>query len=473
MGATGYIIKGVDGAGGEEQKQVVVSPADGTIDVERVESDNEIDFKIKTTYDGYETVGVGSSSTHGYFKAIHVKFNQYNRRYRLVCILNGGSYTPVAQDFAIYYIKFGWGTGGENSDHWYIQEYAREGNGAFVALEQISLSEYNILINTPRNWAAANIGILKEDKEANVTIEHFYDNQTSYTPTGTIIETAVPNWRNGAPAVWEVIPDIAAPTVGQLGHYYAGDRNLYFFDGLNWHQVYSLAQGIAQCLATTDAPATANDGTIYYDTTAQALKIWQNGGWQNIILPNLRSLYTPNTPEYSTPIIGMLGCANNDFYNQLRVWTGTTWQNVLTSAMSVFRRSTWVTVTDGSFGWELDGRLRFGYGNVKHTLAYLEEIHLSQVVTFTDYSGETIAANDVDKIVVTAAFGAVSILDLTNIAKQEGKTIEITNLSGNTFKAKDGAAVVDLNGGNESVIKAICLSSTWRYFKVGTITEFT
>lgn len=473
MGATGYIIKGVDGAGGEEQKQVVVSPADGTIDVERVESDNEIDFKIKTTYDGYETIDAGSPYYGGYFRAVHIKFNEKNRRYRLVCILNGGSYTPVAKDFAFYYIKFGWRTGGVNADHWYIEEFSRQGNGAYVALEQIALNEYNVLIHTPTGYAYANIGILKEDKEPDVTIEHFNPQTTRYTPTGTIITTEIPNWRNGSPAVWEVIPDIASPTVGQLGHYYAADRNLYFFDGTNWHNVYSLAQGIAQCLATTDAPATANDGTIYYDTTEQNLKIWINGGWQNIILPNTRSVYLPTDPEYSNPVVGMLGCAASNFYSNIRIFNGTSWQNLLATANFIFKRAPWTVVSDGQIGYEEDGRLGWGFGGVKHVLAYLEETHIAQVVTFTDYNGETLTAKDVDKIVVTAAFGAVSILDFTNIAKEEGKTIEITNISGNTFKVKDGASVIDLNGGNESVIKAICLSSTWHYYKVGTITEFT
>lgn len=473
MAATGYQIRNLGGSGGGEEHIYDVVPSDGTIDVTRTEEGNTTTFGIKTTYDGYETINVGSPNYGGYYKAIHIKFNEENRRYRLVCILNGGSYTPVAKDFAIYYIKFGWRTGGENEDHWYIEEYARTGNGSYVSLEQISLSEYNVLIHTPTGYAYANIGILKEDKEENVTIEHFNPQQTRYTPTGTIIQTEVPDWKNGAPAVWQIIPDIATPTVGQIGHYYAGDRNLYFYDGYNWHNVYSLAQGVAQCLATTDAPATANNGTIYYDTTEQALKIWINGGWQNVLFPTLRSIYTPNTAEYSQPVIGMLGCANNDFYNWTRVWNGTTWQNILASAFSIFRRATWSTVSDGSIGWELDGRMRFGYGGVKHTLAYWEEIHLSQVVTFTDYSGQTIVADDVDKIVVTASFGSTSILDFSNIEKVEGKVIEISNLNGNTFTAKDGATSLHLTNSNESVIKAICLSSVWHYYKVGSITEFT
>lgn len=199
MGATGYIIKGHNGGrGGEARKAVVVSAADGTIDVEKVETFDKVDFRIKTTYDGYETISVGSMASGGYFKAAHIKFNEKNRRYRLVCILNGGSYTPVAKDFAIYYIKFGWRTGGVNADHWYIEEYSRQGNGAYVSLEQIALNEYNVLIHTPTGYAYANIGILKEDKEPDVTIDHFNNNTTRYTPTGTIIETETPDWKNGA-----------------------------------------------------------------------------------------------------------------------------------------------------------------------------------------------------------------------------------------------------------------------------------
>lgn len=479
MGATGYIIKGVDGDGGEEQKQVVVSPADGTIDVERVESDNEIDFKIKTTYDGYETIDAGSPYYGGYFKAVHIKFNEENRRYRLVCILNGGSYTPVAKDFAFYYIKFGWRTGGVNADHWYIEEFSRQGNGAYVALEQIALNEYNVLIHTPTGYAYANIGILKEDKEPDVTIEHFNPQTTRYTPTGTIITTEIPSWRNGSPAVWKVIPDIQNPVAGMLGHYYAADRNLYFYDGYNWHNVYSLAQGVASVLATTDAPATANDGTIYYDTTEENLKIWINGGWVNIqTTVNVLLRDEVVNPKNGDLCIGIGG--GGVYSSIVFVYVNGNWRKITGIAQDVQTTTTLPATPSYSGLIYFDvstKKLYVGYsgiwydtqGNKKGTGPNT----IAQVVTFTDYSGETLAANDTAKIIVTASFGAVSILDLTDIAKEEGKTIEITNISGNTFKVKDGASVIDLNGGNESVIKAICLSSTWHYYKVGTITEFT
>ena len=469
MGATGYIIKGNNGGSSDPQKEVEVTPADGTIDVERVESEDVINFRIKTTYDGYEVINGGSPDRGGYYRLIHIKFNQTNRRYRLVCILNGGSYTPVAEDFAFYYIKFGWGTGGVNSDHWYIQEYSRQGNGAFVALEQISKSEYNVLLNTPTGYAYANIGILKEDKEPDVTIEHFNPQTTTYTPTGSIITTATPNWKNGSPAVWSVIPDVQNPVIGQLGHYYAADRNLYFYDGYNWHNVYSLAQGVASMLATTDAPATANDGTIYYDTTENNLYIWLNGGWMLINTPcfNVNSTSLPSRPRE-----GIFRSLNGS--TQLQVYLGGSWRTLTSQAVTVQNRSyNWQGAYNGQIGLiSTTGRLAtYALGEYHY---FVEEAQLlPQVVTYTNYSGETIAANDTAKIIVTAAFGAVSILDLTDIEKQEGKTIEITNISGNTFKVKDGASVIDLNGGNESVIKAICFSSTWHYYKVGTITEFT
>ena len=469
MAATGYQIRNLGGSGGSEEHIYDVVPADGTIDVTRTEEGNTTTFGIKTTYDGYETINVGSRTGGGYFKAIHIKFNEENHRYRLVCILNGGSYTPVAKDFAIYYIKFGWKTGGENADHWYIEEYSRTGNGAYVSLEQISLSEYNVLIHTPTRWAYANIGILKEDKEDNVTIEHFDSQATIYTPTGKIIQTEVPDWRNGAPAVWQIIPDIVNPTVGQLGHYYAADRNLYFYDGYNWHHVYSLAQGVASMLATTDAPTTSNDGTIYYDTTENNLYIWINGGWMLINSPcfNVSSTSLPLRPRE-----GFFRSINGS--TELQVYLGGTWRTLTSQAVTIRSRNyNWDGAHDGQIGIiNTTGRLAtFSLGNYHY---YVEESQIfPQVVTFTNYSGETITANDTAKIVVTASFGSTSILDFSDIEKVEGKVIEITNLNGNTITMKDGATNLHLTNSNESVIKAICLSSVWHYYKVGSITEFT
>ena len=106
MGATGHFMT-KKGGSGSHQKEITVSAADTTIDVERVEEGGLIDFKLKTTFDGLETLGGGSGSRNGYFRVVHVKFNNVNRRYRLVCILNGGSYSYCRKDFAFYHIKMG------------------------------------------------------------------------------------------------------------------------------------------------------------------------------------------------------------------------------------------------------------------------------------------------------------------------------------------------------------------------------
>lgn len=468
MGATGYIIKGKSGGSGETEKTYNVVPADGTIDVERTEAGNEVTFAVKTTYDGYEIIGAGSPSTSGLFKVIHVKFNETNRRYRLVCILNGGSYTPVARDFAIYYIKMGYGTGGVNSNHWYIQEYSRVGNGAYLTLEQISLTEYNILMYCPQPYAYANIGVLKEDKEPDVTIEHFSGTTAKYTPTGTLITTDVPTWRNGAPAVWQVIPDVVNPVPGMLGHYYNLDKNLYFYDGYNWHLVYALAQGVASMLATTDAPATATDGTIYYDTTDQTLKIWNSGGWKFICPPIVRD-------KPSTPLIPGVLAINTTSVGQvtgsIQIWNGSSWTFLSAVATSfTIRSSNYQWSSNGYCGLQ-DELLKFVINGKIKTVVTRDVLNISQVVKFTNYSGETITAEDKPQIIVTASFGTTSILDLSNITKEEGKTIEINILSGSIIRVKDGATEIDLNGCNESVVKAICLSDVWHYYKVSGITE--
>lgn len=472
MGATGYIIHRNNIGSNEPEKTYNVVPADGTIAVERTEVGNEVTFAIKTTYDGYETINVASHTVAGYVRAIRVKFTASNQRYRLVCILNGASDSTVVKDFAIYYIKMGYDIGGLNYE--YIQEYSRIGNGSYVVLEKISTSEYNILMYMPRSYAAANIGVLKEDKEPNVKIKHYDGNVSIHHPEGTIINPDVPTWRNGAPAVWQIIPDVVNPVAGMLGHYYNLDKNLYFYDGYNWNLVYALAQGVASMLATTDAPATATDGTIYYDTTEGNLKIWLNGGWQAII----------STVESIIPYIGSDGSTASkvgQFYflsntaRNLRFhssnWAGDVW--ALASGVAAMVNY-WPTT--GNY----NGRLVFNYTENKLGVyyngwsypLYYSDLQ-TQVVTFTDYSGETIAANDTSKIVVTASFGSTSILDFSNIEKVEGKVIEISNLNGNTITMKDGATTLHLTNSNESVIKAICISSVWHYYKVGSITEFT
>lgn len=467
MGATGYIIKGQNGGNGDQQKQVEVTPADGTIDVERVESEDIINFRIKTTYDGYETISAGSPYNGGYYRVIHIKFNEENRRYRLVCILNGGSYTPVAQDFAFYYIKFGWRTGGANADHWYIEEFSRQGNGAYVSLEQIALNEYNVLIHTPASYAYANIGILKEDKEPDVEIEHYDPQTTRYTPTGTIITTDTPNWKNGSPAVWSVIPDVQTPVVGQLGHYYNGDRNLYFYDGYNWHNVYALAQGVASMLATTDRPATANEGTIYYDTTEQNLKIFYGGEWVNII----NSIVLP----YDTPkeIPGSMKWSQANMDARVNVYVPRLGWQIISARAYYLTVTTTIPAGQQAAGriiWANDKNEAF-YRTTEGWLPLTHKVKNGQVVNFTNSAGETIAADDRTQIIVTASFGAVSILDFTNITKEEGKTIEINILSSSIIRVKNGSTEIDLTGCNESIVKAICLSNVWHYYKTSSITE--
>lgn len=470
MGATGYIIKEQNGGSSDPQKQVEVTPADGTIDVERVESGDVINFRIKTTYDGYETIDAGSPNYGGYFRAIHIKFNEQNRRYRLVCILNGGSYTPVAKDFAFYYIKFGWKTGGVNADHWYIEEFSRQGNGAFVALEQIALNEYNVLIHTPTGYAYANIGILKEDKEADVTIEHFNPQRTRYTPTGTIITTEIPSWKNGSPAVWSVIPEVQTPVVGQLGHYYNGDRNLYFYDGYNWHNVYALAQGVASLLATTDRPATANNGTIYFDTTDQNLKIFYGGEWLDILSIVNKAKVVDSACHQDTSIIkeGALRNVGRTLY----VCTSGSYQLVYSvifqygGSLPGYRTGLVYLLTSTNI---LCVAGVTNYGGKWCQIRLVEKAE--QIISFTNYSGETIAAIECKRIIVTASFGSVSIVDFTNIIKEDGKTIEINILSGSIIRVKDGSTEIDLNGCNESIVKAICLSNTWHYYKTSSITE--
>lgn len=462
MGATGYIIKGQNGGSGEAQKQVEVTPADGTIDVERVESEDIINFRIKTTYDGYETISAGSPYNGGYYKVIHIKFNEENRRYRLVCILNGGSYTPVAQDFAFYYIKFGWKTGGANADHWYIEEFSRQGNGAYVSLEQIALNEYNVLIHTPASYAYANIGILKEDKEPDVEIEHYDPQTTRYTPTGTIITTDTPNWKNGSPAVWSVIPDVQTPVVGQLGHYYDGDRNLYFYDGYNWHNVYALAQGVASLLATADRPTTANEGTIYYDTTEQNLKIYYGGEWLTAI--NYIKLLPHNTSINEENVLKCNG-------REVSIYSNGEWNLIRASSIitaSVFSVPT--TGSEGGFRLLRNENKFIVFSGGKWRKALLEEENW-QVITFSQSGGETITAKDCTRLTVKKSFGSVSILDFSNIVKEEGKTIEINILSASIIRVKDGATEIDLTGCNESIVKAICLSNVWHYYKTSSITE--
>ena len=93
------------------------------------------------------------------------------------------------------------------------------------------------------------------------------------------------------------------------------------------------------------------------------------------------------------------------------------------------------------------------------------------VITFTNPSGETIDADERTGFIITASFGSVSILNITDIVKEEGKTIEITNTANAIFSIKDGATTTALTGCSESLIKCVCLSSVWHFYKVSGITE--
>ena len=97
---------------------------------------------------------------------------------------------------------------------------------------------------------------------------------------------------------------------------------------------------------------------------------------------------------------------------------------------------------------------------------------IAQAVTFTDNNAdETITANDTAKIIVTASFGSTSILDFSDIEKAEGKIIEISNLSNNTITVKDEATTTALTDCNGSIVRAVCLSDVWHFYKVSGITE--
>jgi hypothetical protein len=262
--------------------------------------------------------------------------------------------------------------------------------------------------------------------------------------------------------VWSVIPDVQNPVVGQLGHYYNGDRNLYFYDGYNWHNVYALAHGVASLLATADRPATANEGTIYYDTTEHNLKIFYGGEWVSILkYIKLLGRDTSVTEEGTLKYID----------REVWIYLKGSWQLIRASATYTESRNTiQATGSSGQIAILTTKNYFLGYSSgAWRKIPMLEEPY--QIINFTNSSGETIDAKDGEKITVTNSFGAVSILDFTDIRKEEGKTIEINILSGSIIRVKDGATEIDLNGCNESIVKAICLSDVWHFYKTSSITE--
>lgn len=110
---------------------------------------------------------------------------------------------------------------------------------------------------------------------------------------------------------------------------------------------------------------------------------------------------------------------------------------------------------------------------VEYVKTKTSELSQAQVVSFSNYSGETITAEDKPRIIVTGSYGSTSILDFTNITKVTGKEIELTITSGNTLKIKDGDTNKDLNGCNESIVKCICLNNQWLFFKTSGISLIT
>lgn len=262
------------------------------------------------------------------------------------------------------------------------------------------------------------------------------------------------------------------PKVGDMifDAYQAGTSGSpLWWNGTNWVD----AKASVSTLATTDAPVTANDGTIYFDLTEGNLKIWINGGWQDIInvVQSARQVLYNNSNIPSVKEGMFRTNTSTGYYGGVQVYNGKSWQYIQTTADRIFARTVWNNPQDGTVGYEADGRLKFAYGAIKHTLAYIEETHIAQAVTFTNSAGETVVANDVEKIIVTAAFGANSILDFSNITKVEGKTIEIMNTANAIFSIKDGATTTALTDCNGSIVKAVCLSDVWHFYKVSGITE--
>lgn len=110
---------------------------------------------------------------------------------------------------------------------------------------------------------------------------------------------------------------------------------------------------------------------------------------------------------------------------------------------------------------------------VEYVKAKTSELAQAQVISFSNYSGETLTAEDKPKIIVTYSYGVNSILDFSNITKENGKEIELMITCGNTLRIKDGNTNTDLNGCNESVVKCICLNNQWIFFKTSGITQIT
>ena len=101
-----------------------------------------------------------------------------------------------------------------------------------------------------------------------------------------------------------------------------------------------------------------------------------------------------------------------------------------------------------------------------------------QEVKFTNYSGETIAADlTYNRFIVTQSYGTVSILDISNggIQIADGTTIEVINANGNTYTLKLNALESLVIGGGYtcSKIVAVVIASEWHVYKIAELTELT
>lgn len=250
------------------------------------------------------------------------------------------------------------------------------------------------------------------------------------------------------------------PKVGDMifDSYQAGTSGSpLWWNGTAWVD----AKASASLLATTDRPATANEGTIYYDTDENNLKIFYNGEWRDAIeqykvLPNTTTAEEANLLK-----------ANG---RSLYIYYNGSWQLIQGSAAYIAG----TTVDPGFIRAGVRVNTNTNYllvgGKDKWAFFRLRERE-EQVVTFTNNAGETIVAIECERIIVTASFGSVSILDFTDINKEEGKTIEINILASSIIRVKDGATEKDLTDCNGSIVKAICLSNVWHFYKVSGITE--
>ena len=262
------------------------------------------------------------------------------------------------------------------------------------------------------------------------------------------------------------------PKVGDMifDSYQAGTSGSpLWWNGTNWVD----AKASASMLATTDAPVTANNGAVYYDTTEQNLKIYSGGEWKTAINYPIRAVLDRDN---NIPEEGALRFSSNPASGSIVVYANGQWRNLSNTgagSISTYSSVPAPAVSNGAvrLSTQIDNFIFCINGTWRKTLSIPYDETENQVIIFTDSSGETITAADKKQIIVTASFGSVSILDLSNITKEEGKTIEINILSSSIIRVKDGATEKDLTDCSGSIVKAICLSNVWHFYKVSGITE--